>query len=264
LIDSIANTATTRSRAREESYVEREKHRKTSLKNNKKHSLKKHKYVSTSRHEQTRGLSTPAPSQQRQRDERSRRRRVDELFLFIQATTTTTTAKTFWFGIARRFCRQVPRGRVERPRRNRLGREERNGGDLHERKSERAAVWIFERCVPHFRPLWDSVRVEKRVSLGRFAKRNQIFFQLADYSSSVRRRRVFGRERYSDDHAPRRELEERVRESWVDGENKRIIPRGMDLKFQASNARAGASRKEQVKVAFNCCLKSCCVIYIFT
>jgi monothiol glutaredoxin len=37
LIDSIANTATTRSRAREESYVEREKHRKTSLKNNKKH-----------------------------------------------------------------------------------------------------------------------------------------------------------------------------------------------------------------------------------
>ena len=250
------------------------KRRRHFYKNAAQQNTQKHKHVSTSRREQTRGLSTPAPSQQQQqqqRDERSRRRRrrVDELFFFIQAaatttTTTTTTAKTFRFGIARRFCRQVPRGRVERPRRNRLGREERNGGDLHERKSERAAVWIFKRCVPHFRPLRDSVRVEKRVSLGRFAKRNQIFFQLADYSSSVRRRRVFGRERYSDDHAPRRELEERVRESWVDGENKRIIPRGMDLKFQASNARAGASRKEQVKVAFNCCLKSCCVIYIFT
>merc|ERR1712216_938122 len=87
---------------------------------------------------------------------------------------------------------------------NRLGRCERNRGDLHERKSERPSVRFFKRRLSHFRPLRDPVRVEKRVSLGRFKERNQIVFQLADDSASLRRRGIFGRERYFDDHAPRR------------------------------------------------------------
>merc|ERR1712216_734299 len=43
---------------------------------------------------------------------------------------------------------------------NRLGRCERNRGDLHERKSERPSVRFFKRRLSHFRPLRDPVRVE--------------------------------------------------------------------------------------------------------
>ena len=94
---------------------------------------------------------------------------------------------------------------------------------IRDRKSERPSVRFFKRRLSHFRPLRDPVRVEKRVSLGRFKERNQIVFQLADDSASLRRRGIFGRERYFDDHAPRRELEERVWESWVDRENDRRV-----------------------------------------
>ena len=76
--------------------------------------------------------------------------------------------------------------------------------------------------MPHFRPLRGPIRVEERVSIGRFTKWNQILLQLADYSSSLYRRRVLGRKRHFDDHAPRRELEERVREGRVDRENWRV------------------------------------------
>ena len=83
-------------------------------------------------------------------------------------------------------------------------------------------MWLLERCLPHFRPLRGPIRVEERVSIGRFTKWNQILLQLADYSSSLYRRRVLGRKRHFDDHAPRRELEERVREGRVDRENWRV------------------------------------------